>query len=304
MRLSHLLKRASAAFLALASLAMPAAGAVVAPIAKIVWTAPAKHMLFRVRGPNGATVYILGSVHLLSPDAGKLPAEVDSAFAKAKTVAFETSIDSVQMRAQEMLLKARYAPGQSLKTSLTPAGLAKADSVVRMYGLSLDQLDGFKPWFVSIALTQMVMMKAQFQPQYGVDIQLNTRAKEAHKNIVGLESVDFQMNLFDTISPEDQERMITSNKGPEESAKELDKIKNAWLAGDLAGLENLFKEEAESPKMADIMLNNRNASWVPQIDQMLKGKDDVLVVVGAAHLVGKKGVLEMLRAKGYTIDLL
>ena len=71
----------------------------------------AKHMLFRVHGPNGATVFLLGSVHLLSPESATLPAEVDAAFAQAKSVGFETSIDSLQLRAQELLLRARYADG-------------------------------------------------------------------------------------------------------------------------------------------------------------------------------------------------
>ncbi len=303
---SRLLNRLGAALLALASFASPALAAVRAglqtPAPRV---APAKHMLFKVRGPNGATVYLLGSVHLLSPDAGKLSPEIDSAFAKAKTVAFETSIDSVQMRGQELLMKARYAPGGSLRKSLSPAGLAKADTVLRMYGLTLDQLDGFKPWFVGVALSQMVMQRANFQPQFGVDVQLNERAKAAHKPVVGLESVDFQLNLFDAIAPDDQERMITSTKSPAEAAKELEKIKEAWLSGDVAALESVFKEsQDESPKMIEVMLNNRNASWIPKIDAMLKGKDDALVVVGAAHLMGKQGVLELLRAKGYTIEQL
>lgn len=301
---SRLFKRLGAALLALTSVASPALAAprFQAPVGQV---APAKHMLFRVRGPNGATVYLLGSVHLLSPDASKLPAVIDSAFEKAKTVAFETSIDSVQMRAPEMLMKARYAPGMSLRKSLSPAGLVKADSIVKLYGLTLDQLDQFKPWFVSIVMTQLVMQKSNFQAQYGVDVQLNARAKAEHKPVVGLESVDFQMNLFDNIAPDDQERMITGAKGPAESAKELEKIKTAWLNGDVAGLENLFKEqEDESPKMLDVILNNRNASWIPKIDEMLKGRDDALVVVGAAHLVGKKGVVELLRAQGYTVEQL
>lgn len=304
MRIPRLLKRASAALLAVASFVSPLAAAVRSPVlARAV--APAKHMLFKVRGPNGATIYLLGSVHLLSPDAGKLPPEVDSAFAHAKTVVFETSIDSVQMRAQELLGKARYANGGSLKKSLSPAGLAKADTVLRLYGLTVDQLDQFKPWFVSLMMSQMVMMKSNFQPQFGVDIQLNERAKAMQKPVAGLESVDFQMNLFDSFSAEDQERMITGNKGPDSSAKELAKIKDAWMAGDVAALEALFKDSSdESPKMIEIMLTNRNASWIPKIDEMLKGKDDALVVVGAAHLVGKTGVIELLKKKGYSIEQL
>src|SRR5215203_5177204 len=77
--------------------------------------APAqRHMLFRVTGPNGASVFLLGSVHLLSAEAGKLPAVVDSAFARSKTVAFETSFDSLQQRAMEMVMRGRYSNGATL----------------------------------------------------------------------------------------------------------------------------------------------------------------------------------------------
>src|SRR6201995_5135938 len=81
-----------------ASAVVPAHPAAVEPAAK--------HMLFRVRGPSGASVYLLGSVHVLAAEAGKLPAEIDTAFAHARTVAFETSLDTVQLRAQELLGRA------------------------------------------------------------------------------------------------------------------------------------------------------------------------------------------------------
>ena len=113
-------------------------------------SAPGKHMLFRVRGSTGATVYLLGSVHLLDPQAGKLPAEVDSAFAHAKTIAFETSLDTVQMRAMELMTRGQYSGGATLRSSLSPAGLAKADSVLKLYGLTIDQVNRFKPWLVSV----------------------------------------------------------------------------------------------------------------------------------------------------------
>ena len=298
------LKRLSAALLA--------ASIITAPVAASAATrfqqrppSPQKHMLFKVRGPNGATVYLLGSVHLLTPEAGKLPAEVDSAFEHAKVVAFETSIDSLQLRAQEMLTKARYPSGQTLKTSLSPAAVAKADSVVHLYGLSLDMVNGYRPWFVSMALSQMVMQRANYQPQFGVDVQLSERAKTAHKQVIGLESVDFQLNLMDGIQPEDQERMITTAKGPADAAKDLMKIKDAWLTGDLKALEAAFNEaDTESPRMMEMMLTRRNVSWMGKIDELLKGKDDALIVFGAGHLVGKMGVLELLRTKGYSIEQL
>jgi uncharacterized protein len=265
--------------------------------------APAKHMLFRVRGPNGATVYLLGSVHLLSAEAGKLPPEVDSAFAHAKSVTFETSLDSVQMRAQELLMRGRYTGGATLKTALSPAAVTKTDSLLKLYGFTIDQVAPFKPWFVSLLMSQLVIQKANFQAQYGVDMQLNARAKETGKPVHGLESVDFQLGLFDSISPADQEKMLLSAKGPDESAKELLSIKDAWLAGDVAKLDSVMIESNdESPAVTAAVLYNRNASWIPQLETMLKGKEDALVVVGAAHLVGKKGVVELLKAKGYTVE--
>ena len=265
--------------------------------------APGKHMLFRVRGSTGATLYLLGSVHLLDPQAGKLPAEVDSAFAHAKTVAFETSIDSVQMRAAEVMMRGQYSGGATLRSSLSPAGLAKADSVLKLYGLTVDQVNGFKPWLVSILMTQMVIQKAKFEAQYGVDMQLNARAKQANKPVMGLESVDFQMGMFDRIPPADQERMITTLIGPDSSARVLAQIKDAWLAGDAAMLDSLLnRAEGESPTFLSIMVTERNKSWIPKIEELLKGKDDALVVVGAAHLVGPQGVLSLLKAKGYTVE--
>jgi uncharacterized protein YbaP (TraB family) len=265
--------------------------------------AAAKTMLFRVRAPSGgATVYLLGSVHLL-PESSTLPPAVDSAFAKAGIVAFETSLDSVQMRAPEMLSRAQYQNGATLRSSLSPAGAAKADSILKTYGLTLDRFNQFKPWFVSVVMTQLVLSKANFKAEYGVDMQLNARAKQANKPVVGLEGVDFQLGLFDSISPADQEKMLTEGDPPDSSLKQLMFIKDAWAAGDAAKLDSLLNSEmSHTAGLFATLVTNRNKSWIPKIEQMLKGKSDALVVVGAAHLVGKEGVVELLRAKGYVVE--
>jgi uncharacterized protein len=301
-------KRLSAIVVALAAAA--AATPLSAAVAHIAVQHPApvrapaaKHMLFKIRGPKGATIYLLGSVHLLTPEAGKLPPVVDSAFADSKRLVFETSLDSVQMRAAELLPKARLTGGATLRTTLSPAAVPKVDSVLHLYNLSIDQLNGFKPWFVSLVMAQLVMQRAGFAPQYGVDLQLNARAKEANKPVSGLESVDFQMNLFDMLDRDAQETMLANAKGPDESAKDMAKLKDAWLAGDVAGLEALTLDaHDQSASMVETVLTKRNRSWIPQIETMLGGSDNTLVVVGAAHLIGKEGVLALLRAKGYTVE--
>jgi uncharacterized protein len=278
---------------------------VVAAVAPFVRDVPAaaKTMLFRVRAPSGgATVYLLGSVHLL-PELSTLPAVVDSAFAKAGVVAFETSLDSLQMRAPELLARAQYQNGATLRSSLSPAGAAKADSLLKTYGITLDRVNQFKPWFVYLVMTQLVLSKANFKAEYGVDMQLNARAKQANKPVVGLEPVDFQLGLFDSISPADQERMLIESDPPDSSVKQLLFIKDAWAAGDAPRLDSLINSEASyTPSSLATLVSNRNKSWIPKIEQMLKGKSDALVVVGAAHLVGKEGVVELLKAKGYLVE--
>ena len=280
----------------------PQVGAAVAPFGRPIPPA-AKTMLFRVRAPSGgATVYLLGSIHLL-PESSRLPAVVDSAFAKAGVVAFETSLDSVQLRASELLARAQYQNGATLRSSLSPVGAAKADSVLKTYGLSLDQFNRFKPWFVSFVMTELVLGKANFKGESGVDMQLNARAKRANKPVVGLEAVDFQLGLFDSLSPADQERMLIESDPPDSSVKHLLVIRDAWAAGDVPKLDSLVHSEtAYSASALAILITNRNKSWIPKIEQMLKGTSDALVVVGAGHLVGKEGVLELLKAKGYMVE--
>jgi uncharacterized protein YbaP (TraB family) len=262
-----------------------------------------RHIMYRVHGPQGATVYLLGSVHLLSADAATLPPEVDSAFAHSRTLTLETSLDSAMKRAPELMARGRFADGKTLRGCLSPAAATKVDSMLHAYGLSLDQLNGFKPWFVSMLMAQLAMQKLNLQPQYGVDMQLNTRAKQAEKPVLGLESVDFQMGLLDGLSAADQERMLLESDTPDVAAKELGAIRDAWSHGDAAGLDSLINARlGEAPAVFDAMVGSRNRAWIPKIEAMIQGRDDALVVVGAGHLVGKQGVVAMLRAKGYAVD--
>ena len=262
-----------------------------------------RHILYRVRGPQGATVYLLGSVHLLSADAAALPPEVDSAFAHSRTLTLETSLDSAMKRAPELLARGRFTDGQTLRGSLSPAAATKVDSALHIYGLSLDQLNGFKPWFVSMLMAQVAMQKLNFQPQYGVDMQLNARAKQEAKPVLGLESVDFQMGLLDGLSAADQEKMLLESDPPDVAAKKLGAIRDAWSHGDATGLDSLINSGfSDAPSVLDAMINRRSRTWIPKIEAMIQGHDDALVVVGAGHLVGKQGVVAMLKAKGYAIE--
>jgi len=265
--------------------------------------AQAKHLLFRVRGPNGATLYLLGSVHLLAPDMAVLPSEVDSAFAHAKSVGFETNFDSLKARAQEMQTRARYPSGTTLRSSVSERTIAHMDSLLPAYGLTVDQVNAFKPWFVSLVLTQLVLQKANARADLGVDLQLNERAKAAGKPVFGLESTDFQLGLFDSMSAADQDQMLRATVRPDSAAKVLEAVRDAWSNGRTEALDSLLNGGLrDSPGILATLITDRNANWIPRLEILIRRREDALVVVGAGHLVGKAGVVEILRAKGYKVE--
>jgi hypothetical protein len=261
-------------------------------------------MLFRVRGKTGATVYLLGSVHLLTADASRLPAEVDSAFSHASVVAFEVNTDTAKARAQELVLRGRNPTGVTLRSLLSAPAAARTDTLFHAYGMSLDMLASLKPWLASVMMSQLAMQKNGFQPQFGVDQQIDARAHAAGKEIVGLESMDAQLSLFDGLSAGDQEKMLVSGHTPDSASIELSRVKEAWVNGNLSQLDSLLNRTIPSPTLLSAMVTDRNKAWTPEIEDLLHGSCDALIVVGAGHLVGKQGLLELLRLKGYSIEQL
>jgi len=265
-------------------------------------TGQGRHMMWTVsRGET--TVYLLGSIHVLSPDVYPLPAVLDSAFTDAERVVFEADLDSLMQRGGELLMRATFAEGRTLKSELSPATYALLEEKLTGFGVPIAQLQRFEPWFVGMMLTQLSAQKAGLKAEYGIDMHFKTRAQQAGKALGALESVDFQLGLFDGLAPSDQDAFLRSSlAGIDTAAKTFEAMKAAWRSGNGAALDRMMHESmAKYPRVYAAMLTDRNLRWLPQIEAMLQGRDDVLVVVGSAHLVGKDGVVEMLRAKGYTV---
>lgn len=269
----------------------------------------ARSILYRVEGASGATVYMLGSIHLLSADAYPLPQPVQAAYADAEQVYFETSMDSLMARQQEMAMRGMYPAGKSLRSEI-PADLyatvEAAAPALAPLGLTMPVLDRMEPWLVALMFQAVEWQKAGLTPEHGVDMHFSGRAKQDGKPAGGLESVDFQLGLFDGMTPDEQVAFLRqSMEDAPRSAEQMRQIVAAWRVGDAAGIDAIMNESMDdSPALYARILTDRNAAWVPQIEQMLGGTDDVLVVVGAAHLVGEQSVVEMLRRRGYTVEQL
>ena len=158
----------------------------------------------------------------------------------------------------------------------------------------------FKPWMLAITLQGMELMKAGFDPALGLDQHFYDQAKESGKTVQGLETVEFQISRFDTMTMEQQDRMLA------ETLKELatetatvGKLGDAWKAGDVPAIERIALADLKSdPAMYQRLLVERNRNWMPKIEALFARKGRALVVVGAAHLVGPDGLIAMLQGKG------
>jgi len=283
--------------------AAPAASAAPAPA-----KAPPVPLLWKVSDRDNA-VYLLGSFHLLKSDDYPLSGDIDQAFASADKVVFEVPPEQLTdpATAQKYIAAAGFSDGRTLSQVLPAALREKFNRILAQRGSSIAQFDAYEPWFVNLSLMLGVSQQMGFRPDMGLDQVLIQQALAGKKPTGGLESIDLQLGVLDSTPMNEQ---VTSLKEfidkPMDMPGMLSDLHNAWRDGDLTRLETLTREEMreKTPQTYRLMNVERNDAWVPQIQQMLDGqkKGDTLVVVGALHLLGEDGVVEKLRAKGYTVE--
>jgi uncharacterized protein YbaP (TraB family) len=170
----------------------------------------------------------------------------------------------------------------------------------------MEAADMLQPWALGLQLIELQYMKLGFDPQQGVEQQLQQRAQADGKPISGLETMDEQLGVLQGMSYPDQARfldMIVTEMHDVES--ETQSVVTAWRTGDGAKLAALLSDEYKSfPALYRLLVTDRNKRWVPQIEKLLHGNQDYFVVVGALHLVGDGGLLDLMRRDGYKAESL
>ncbi len=266
-----------------------------------------KHTLWKVKGETN-TLYLLGSIHLMPPELYPLPKPYNDAFEDAEKVVFEIdeSIQNQALAQQIMLRYAKPSKGQKLADIIDADIYAEIKQLAKENKVPMLMIDPFDPWFSSISLIGIQYLNAGLSPEHGIDQHFMRKAQKAGKPIFGLETLDDQFSMFDGVSMEVQTEMLLETLKQEVDMQEfVDQMLEEWQTGDMQGLESLLMDEFdESPELYDAMLVNRNLNWIQQFQPMLKDKDDYLVVVGAAHMLGKDGVVKLLQDQGFSVEQL
>jgi len=268
-------------------------------------SAQEKNFLWKASGEKN-TVYILGSIHLLKRGNAGLKPVIEEVFNKSQRLVLE--IDLVKegpAKFQQLLLEKGMSPDGKLLADQVSADTYKL-TAQRAAGLDVDLnlLAPFKPWVVALTMVVMQLQKLGYDPNSGIDHQLAERAKQANKPVSGLETAEFQIDIFSRLGPSEQESFLRESLlEMNQLEKSIDDMVDAWSSGDLGRGEKLFLESMRDyPELKAKVIDERNHNWIAQIEQFLKMDDDILVVVGAAHLVGREGVIELLKARGYELE--
>lgn len=278
-----------------------------APVAIATPVAPLP-LLWKVSDADNA-VYLLGSFHLLKASDYPLSQDIEAALAAAANVVFEVTPEQLQDPAngQKFLDAAGYGDARTLSTVLPPELRGKLEALLVPHGGSVAELDAYEPWFVNLSLVLGLAQGLGFSPDQGLDQYLMKRAAAAGKVTGGLESLDVQLQALDgSPLPEQIQGLADFLDKPQEMPAMLGEMHDAWRRGDGVQLEALTGAEMreKTPETYRRVIVDRNNAWTPQLRAMLDdaGTSDTLVVVGALHLLGADGVVEKLRAQGYTVE--
>lgn len=274
------------------------------------WFAPAgpataEPPAWQVTDSSGRQLWLLGSVHALRDSDHPLPAVIDALYERADVLVMELDLDDIDPVAlQSALVAAAVLPeGTSLAEQIGDELYARTDAYARGVGFELRLLERFEPWFVSVTLLDLGMAARGFSAEGGVEQYLLRKAAADGKEVLGLETLERQIRVFDHLGPDEQALLLEQTLDELESDEDtLEALVAAWRTGELDELAGSLSAEFEGfPTLYTELVVRRNDAWITEIEQLLETQETELVVVGALHLVGEHNVIELLSARGLDV---
>lgn len=268
----------------------------------------AETSVFKVSKGENST-YLLGTFHLLNASDHPLPAEFQQAYNAASSIYFEADLQAAQSPEFQMkFFKAISAPsGSTLQTLIKPETYMALEAFMAKKQMLITNFAPFSPAGSALMLTMAEYQKLGMMPEYGVDQLFFSRAQGDGKTIGHLETIDEQLSFIANLGKGQEDEMIMSTITELNTLeKSVGDLKKAWRSGNSKQLDKIsLKEMREKfPDTYAEMIVNRNNKWMPEIEAMLADKPTEAVMVGALHLVGPDGLIELLKKKGYKVTQL
>lgn len=260
-----------------------------------------KGLLWEISG-NGLEnpSYLFGTIHIISKDDFLMTEMTQNLLQESEQVVLELDMDDPKTM-MGMVTKIMMKDGQSLKTLLSEEDYQVVSNFFAdTLGSSLMMVEKMKPF---MALS-MIYPKMLGEKTASYEMEFMRLARKASLEIEGLESVEDQLGIFDEIPYEEQAQMMVEFvKAYTDEKDKIREMVDLYVAEDLKGLYEFTTQSADMEGYQDIMLDNRNVKWIPTMEEMMANKISFFAV-GAGHLWGEKGVINLLKEQGYQLKAL
>jgi len=255
-----------------------------------------KSLLYKIEAPNGKASYLFGTMHIIPDSAFYFPAKLQKVIKHSDKIVLEIGDMNMVKAQQLMTLKEGscfdiFTPEQ--KDSVLNWGAKTMNLTPEIFEQAVGKM---KP-FVLMQLGAQDLMAGDVKK-----VEEEVKKVDSEIPVVGLETIEQQIGLFDSIPGELMAEMIMSYVRGSESTEDLMKpMIRAYMDKDLEKLAALIaQEESTGGFDSELLLTNRNKAWIPQIKTMI-AKETCFIAVGAGHLGGKNGIIELLTKEGYKI---
>ncbi|MFD1767564.1 TraB/GumN family protein [Sphingorhabdus buctiana] len=245
------------------------------------------------------TIYLFGTVHILKPGMGWFDEAVKDAFDKSDRLVLEI-VEPDQATTQQLF--AKYGLDQSGKTltsKMTEEQKATYTKAMEKVGLPAAAFEPFDPWAAAVTMQVMGLQKGGYDVNSGVETQLTAAAKASKKPIGAVETMEQQLQIFDSLSQETQVKFLVESAAMvDQMTSSMDNMVTLWAKPDPDGLAQVMNQGLSDPKLHSALLTNRNANWAAWIKQQLEKPGTTFMAVGAGHLAGSTSVQHLLSAYG------
>lgn len=265
---------------------------------------PDNTLLWRITG-NGIKEpsYLFGTIHMICGDDIHLSDSLKKAIKGATNVYLELDLDNI-MEMMGAMNKMKMRDDTTLADLLSPAEYQKVKTFFSGTKglLPFSMLETFKP---ILAASTLMQSSLDCSSPVAMEQLVMKEAKEWNRPIKGLESMAFQMSIFDSIPYKVQAKQLlkyVENDGKSEGSKEFEEMVSAYRNQELHRLEAITqKEESGLEGFSNLLLYNRNKAWVSKLETLMPA-EPIVIAVGAGHLPGAKGLINLLREKGYKLE--
>ena len=254
--------------------------------------------------------WLLGTIHVGRPEFYPLPPSRMTPLQRAEAIVLEADISDIARAITATQKYAQYPEGTpGLETRLTPELRQRIESVLSRNQLDLAPMMRMKPWMLANVLALFEAAQAGYVPALSVESYLTRVAKSESKPILEFEGIEQQFELFEKAPWATQISFLEEALKAVESRsarRELNRIVQAWETADRGALERLLVEMRAQSSVGsrftvDTILLGRHPQMVSKIETMMTAGKPYVFAVGALHLVGPQGLVELLRARGYTL---